>query len=112
MVRDDWRFLRLPVMEGTETVEAWRHWIMKRLVWTGFELIMEQERAYTCDLYPCYLAFARYFPAQAQQMHHALARAIEPSDNEEELAQFLDGFGAWIVTAVTEIFPAAQTGSE
>jgi uncharacterized protein len=85
---------------------------MKRVVRTGFELIMEQERAYTRDLYPCYLAVTRYFPAQAQQMHHALERAIEPSDNKEELAQFLDGFGAWIVTAVTEIFRAAQTGSE
>jgi hypothetical protein len=93
-------------------VKAWCQWIMKRVVRTGFELIMEQERAYTRVFYPCYVAFTRYFPAQAQQMHHALARAIEPSDNKEVLAQFLDGFGAWIVTAVTETFRAAQTGSE
>ena len=102
---------RLPTMEDAETVQAWCQWIMKRVVRTGFELVMEHERAYTRDLYPCYVAFARHFPAQAQQMHHALARAIEPSDNKEELAQFLDGFGAWLVTVVTEMFPAAQTGS-
>jgi hypothetical protein len=103
---------RLPVTEGIETVKAWCQWIMKGLVRSGFELIMEQERVSTRDLYPCYVAFTRYFPAQSQQMHHALARAIEPSDNKEELAQLLYGFGVWIVTAVTEIFPAAQTGSE
>jgi len=103
---------RLPSMEDAATVKAWCQWIMKRLVRTGFELIMEQEQTYTCDLYPCYVAFSRHFPAQERQMQHALARAIEPSDTKEELAEFLDGFGAWIITAVTETFPAAQTGSE
>jgi hypothetical protein len=103
---------RLPSMEDAATVKAWCQWIMKRLVRTGFELIMEQEQTYTRDLYPCYVAFSRHFPAQERQMQHALARAIEPSDTKEELAEFLDGFGAWIITAVTETFPAAQTGSE
>ena len=43
-------------------------------------------------------------------MQHALARAIEPSDTKEELAEFLDGFGAWIITAVTETFPGLTQG--
>jgi hypothetical protein len=103
---------RLPTMEDIATVKGWCQWIMKRLVRTGFELIMEQERAYTRDLYPCYVTFCRHFPAQAQQMKHALEWAIAPSDNKEALAQFLDVFGTWIITAVTEVFPAAPAGLE
>jgi hypothetical protein len=99
---------RLTFVEDTATVKRWCQWIMKRLVRTGFELIMEQEQAYTRDLYPCYVAFSRHYPAQEQQMKHALERAIAPSDDKEELAQFLDVFGAWIITAVTETFPPAQ----
>jgi hypothetical protein len=103
---------RLPSMEDGATVKGWCQWIMKRLVRTGFELIMEQERAYTRDLYPCYVAFSRHFPAQEHQMKHALEQAIKPSDNKEELARFLDVFGAWIITAVIETFPPAQPGLE
>jgi hypothetical protein len=99
-------------MEDAATVKAWCQWIMKRLVRTGFELLMEQEQTYTRDLYPCYVAFSRHFPAQERQMQHVLARAIEPSDNKEELAEFLDVFGAWIITVVTETFPAAQTEAD
>jgi hypothetical protein len=63
-------------------------------------------------LYPCYVTFSRHFPTQEQQMQHALAQAIEPSDTKEELAQFLDVFGAWLITAMAETFPAAHTESK
>lgn len=103
---------QLPNIENAETVKERCQWIMKRLVRTGFELIMEQERSYTRDLYPCYIAFSRYFPNQAQQMRHALEWAVNPTENKMELIQFLDDFGAWLVTIVTETFPAPQKGAE
>lgn len=103
---------RLPALEGDPTVRGWCQWIMKRLVRTGFELVMEQEQAYTRDLYPCYVAFCRHFPAQEQQMKQALEWAIAPSDDKEAIAQFLDDFGAWIVKAVAEEFPNTLAASE
>lgn len=92
-------------LEDEETIKEKCQWLMKRLIRTGFELVMEKEQTYTRDLYPCYVAFCRHFPAQAQQMKYALERAIEPSGNKEELVQFMGTFGAWIVTTVTETFP-------
>jgi hypothetical protein len=77
---------------------------MKRLIRTGFELVMEQEQTYTRDLYPCYAAFSRHFPAQEPQMQHALERAIAPSDSKGALAQFLKLFGAWMIAAVNKTF--------
>ena len=97
----------LPTVEDGSTVKDWCQWIMKRLVRTGFELVMEQEQTYTRDLYPCYVAFSRHFPAQESQMQQALEWAIIPSDNKEDLTRFLDGFGAWIIMAVAETFPPA-----
>ena len=85
---------------------------MKRFVRTGFELMMEQEQTEPRDLYPRYIVFSRHFPAQERQMRHALEQAIESSENKEELAQVLDVCGEWIITAVTETFPAVHTGSE
>src|SRR3989344_772533 len=37
-------------------------WIMKRILRTGFELVMERENKYTRDLYPCYESFSKYYP--------------------------------------------------
>ncbi|HSD37422.1 MAG TPA: hypothetical protein VLC92_07915 [Rhodocyclaceae bacterium] len=103
---------QLPLMEDVATIKDDCQWIMKRVVRTGFELIMDYERTYTRDLYPCYAAFSRHFPAQEPQMRHALTRAIEPSDSKQELGEFLDGFGAWIVTAASTLgfASSAKTG--
>jgi hypothetical protein len=100
-------FQQLPILEDADAIKGWCQWIMKRLLRTGFELVMEQERTYTRDLYPCYVAFSRHFPAQEPQMKHALERAIAPSDSKGELAQFLKLFGAWMIAAVVDTFPPA-----
>jgi hypothetical protein len=39
-------------------------------------------------------------------MRYALERAIEPSDDKEEISRFLDAFAPWVVTAVNEAFSA------
>jgi hypothetical protein len=103
---------QLPAIEDIPTICRRCQWIMKRLLRTGFELVMEREQTYTRDLYPCYVAFSRHFPAQEQQMKHALEQAIVPSDTKEELVQFLHVFGSWMIAAVTEAFPPAQPGPD
>ena len=102
----------LPAMRDEQIVGAWCQWTMKRLVRTGFELVMEEERTYTRDLYPCYRAFSRHFPDQEPQMKQALEWAIEPSGNKEDVARFLNAFGVWIVNAVTEAFAGGGAKSQ
>ena len=80
-------------------------WIMRRLVRTGFELVMERDRSYTPDLYYCYERFSVYFPEQQASMKKALELAIAPSSNRPGLILFLRSFGAWVTTQVqVEIF--------
>lgn len=72
-------------------------WVMKRIVRTGFEIVMEEERAYTRDLYPCYELFSKHYPAKSEQMRRALELTINPSSDPSEILAFLDDFGAWLV---------------
>ncbi|MEX0270972.1 hypothetical protein AB3R30_17675 [Leptolyngbyaceae cyanobacterium UHCC 1019] len=81
-------------------IKAQCGWIARRMVRTGFELVMATEGTFTRDLYPCYECFARYFPAQEPLMRKALELAIQPSDNREGLLMFLSHFGAWLVERV------------
>ncbi|WP_421654619.1 hypothetical protein [Leptothermofonsia sp. ETS-13] len=80
-----------------EQVKEWCGWITRRMVRTGFELVMEVEGAFTRDLYPCYECFSRHFPAQEPRMRKALELAIQPSSNRNGLLLFLSDFGHWLV---------------
>lgn len=79
-------------------------WISRRLVRVGFELIMEQEQAYTRDLYPCYQRFAAHFPALEPQMRQALALAIAPSRHRAGLLLFLAHLGEPLLEQVQRTF--------
>ncbi len=79
-------------------------WIARRLVRSGFELVMEQEGSFTRDLYPCYEVFAKYFPEQQRSMRKALELAIQPSSNRAGLVVFLDLLGGWLVTEIERTF--------
>lgn len=82
-------------------------WITRRLVRTGFELVMTTEGTFTRDLYPCYACFSRYFPEQEPLMRKALELAIQPSANRAGLLMFLSHFGTWLVETVESTFPSA-----
>jgi hypothetical protein len=79
-------------------------WIMRRMVRTGFELVMEQDQSYTPDLYYCYERFALYFPEQQREMAKALQLALFSSGNRPGLMVFLRGFGGWVVEQVIQRF--------
>lgn len=81
-------------------------WITRRMIRTGFELVMEQEPSYTPDLYYCYERFSAHFPEQQAAMKKALELAIVPSANRAGLIVFLRRFGFWLLTQVQEkIYP-------
>ncbi len=86
-------------------VKARCGWITRRMVRTGFELIMERDQSFTRDLYPCYERFSVYFPEQRSSMRKALELAIEPSENRAGLLVFLRQFGRWLAERVEQQFP-------
>jgi len=89
-----------------ETVKWWCRWAMKRIIRGGFVLIMDREQAFSRDLYPCYKLFSKYFPDQEPAMEKALDLAINPTSDANELINFLDNFGVWIVNQQKAKFSA------
>ncbi|MEA5523093.1 nucleotidyltransferase [Limnoraphis robusta] len=87
------------------TVEKICQWIMKRMVRSGFEIVMETAQCYTRDLYPCYELFSRYFPQQKSQMYQALTWAINPIDERVKISEFLNSFGGWLVSEIDLCYP-------
>ncbi|GAB4361886.1 MAG: hypothetical protein Fur0042_31370 [Cyanophyceae cyanobacterium] len=72
-------------------------WLNRRIVRTGFELVMAQDNAYTRDLYPCYRAFARHYPDRAASMALAARLAIAPSAHRAGLLAFWQEFLPWLL---------------
>ncbi len=77
-------------------------WIARRMIRTGFELVMERDQSYTPDLYYCCERFSAYFPEQEAAMKKALELAIIPSANRPGLIVFLRSFGLWLLERVQE----------
>ena len=81
--------------------KLWLNWLMRRFLRLGMELIMQDERNYTRDLYLCYESFAKHYPERAEQMYHALELAINPQTNEEAMT-FVRSFGDWLVNEASK----------
>ncbi|KPQ40410.1 MAG: hypothetical protein HLUCCO16_03110 [Phormidium sp. OSCR] len=80
-------------------------WSMKRIVRSGFEIVMERDRCFTRDLYPCYERFSYYYPQQQSSMWQALNWAINPIDSPESIIEFLHQFGGWLVAEIERRYP-------
>ncbi|MCO5144437.1 MAG: hypothetical protein M9962_15265 [Oligoflexia bacterium] len=71
-------------------------WLMKRIVRSGFELVMEKEQTFTRDLYPCYELFIKHYPNREVEMRKALELAVYPSDDIDEINGMVNGLGKWL----------------
>lgn len=87
------------------TVQKICQWMMKRIIRSGFEIVMETAQCYTRDLYPCYELFSRYFPEKQSQMYQALTWAINPIDDPVKISEFLNSFGRWLVQEIDLCYP-------
>lgn len=87
--------------KSADEAKEWCGWIMKRIVRTGFELVMEREQAYTRDLYFCYEAFARHYPEHKRRMYRCLELAVQPSADATEILAVMAGLGAWVIDRAT-----------
>jgi predicted nucleotidyltransferase len=82
-------------------VRACCAWIAKQILRAGFELVMERERRYTRDLYPCYESFVRHYPHKGPAMHKVLELAINPTADRDGLVQMLLEWLVWLPDELT-----------
>ena len=87
-----------------EDIEQKCTWIMKRLLRSGFELVMERSQKYTRDLYPCYEGFAEYYPKKKAEMYEVLELAISPTSSVDRINKVLNGIGMWMVEEIKNVF--------
>jgi hypothetical protein len=72
-------------------------WIMKIIVRAGLAFVIEEEGKYTRDLYPAYKIFSHHFPEKEPEMKQAIIYAIIPIDHPNEILEFLDEMGNWMI---------------
>lgn len=80
-----------------EAVLSLTRWFFKRLLRNGFLLVMERERVYTRDLYPCTERFSRHYPDQAGAMWTALEWTLGGPPGPAEALELGVSLGEWIL---------------
>lgn len=96
---------QMPPGERSAYTQKICRWIMKRIVRSGFEIVMEKKQCYTRDLYPCYQLFAESYPSRKSEMYRALTWAIEPTDDSQAIVDFLNDFGTWLADEIDRVYP-------
>lgn len=79
-------------------------WVSKIIIRNAFLLVMEKEKVFTRDLYPCCQIFSKYFPDQGLQIRKAMEYAINPIADIDSITYFLDNFGVWLMNKIEEEF--------
>jgi hypothetical protein len=87
---------RLAATRDPAEVGASCRGIMRKIVRTGFTLVMPRYRGWTSDLEPAATIFARYYPDQGAAMRAALALARRPSTDARPVLEAIDTLGAWL----------------
>ena len=72
-------------------------WIMKIIVRAGLALVIEEDNKYTRDLFPAYKIFSEHYPEKESDMKQAVKYAINPIDKPNEILDFLNGIGNWMI---------------
>ncbi|MFI1395859.1 nucleotidyltransferase [Streptomyces sp. NPDC020681] len=75
--------------------------VSRRIVRTGFTLVMPRWGGWTSDLNESAEAFGHYYPEHAEQMRVAAATARIPTADPAVLTMFIDHLGPWLATQYT-----------
>jgi predicted nucleotidyltransferase len=75
----------------------------RRLVRTGFTLIMPRWGGWTSDLDRSAELFAHYYPERAEQMRRAAAIGRTPTADPAVLAMLIDDLGPWLAAEYTAV---------
>jgi len=98
-IKDFYRYIS---QEPEEEIPDICSWIAKRIVRTGFEIVMKKENLYTRDLYPCYKSFVKYYPEREKQMYELLELAVYPVNDKEVIIRNVKDIEHFIVTESTK----------
>ncbi|MFJ8473381.1 nucleotidyltransferase [Kitasatospora sp. NPDC094011] len=77
--------------------------VSRRLVRTGFTLVMPRWNGWTSDLTASAEAFAAHYPDRADQMRLAAAVARTPTTDHAVLAALIDDLAPWLATEYTAV---------
>lgn len=92
---DLWR--RQRAAAGTDTERhALSRLVSRRIVRTGFTLVMPYWHGWTSDLGESASVFGRYYPARQEQMQIAAAAARAPTASEPVLSMLITDLGPWL----------------
>ncbi|WP_280697806.1 nucleotidyltransferase domain-containing protein [Kitasatospora sp. GP82] len=77
--------------------------VARRLVRTGFTLVMPRWGGWTSDLAAAAEIFARYYPERAEQMRTASAVARTPSGEADVLTALIEELAPWLAAEYTAV---------
>lgn len=97
-----WRLKAAKAATDTER-RALSRGIARRLVRTGFTLVMPRWGGWTSDLAQSAELFARYYPDRAGQMRMAAATARSPSADPAVLDELIVNLGSWLASEYTAV---------
>jgi predicted nucleotidyltransferase len=83
----------------TTTVTEWRalsRRVTRRVVRTGFTLVMPRLGGWTSDLAQSAAVFCQYYPARCEQMQAAAAAARTPTADRSLLSMLINDLGPWL----------------
>ncbi|PIZ45515.1 hypothetical protein COY32_05210 [candidate division WWE3 bacterium CG_4_10_14_0_2_um_filter_41_14] len=83
-------------------VKAWHcRKLMRNLVRSGFEIVMEREQLWTRDLYPSYAYFAKNYPDYKDDMYQALTYSLNPMVDREKVLFLATNLGRFVETEIS-----------
>lgn len=94
--------------DAPRAVEDARTWAMKRVVRTGFELVMDREGCYTRDLVTCCERFGKHYPAKSRLMTAALELAMRGCRGGHSGIDVIDSLGPWLYAELCGEYGAAR----
>lgn len=98
-----WRTRVASILPDTERTRLTRG-ISRRLVRSGFTLVMPRWGGWTSDLAQAAEAFAAYYPGRrAEQMRAAARLAREPSADPADLSMLVDDLAPWLAQEYTAV---------
>lgn len=92
----DWLHNFLEKEQTQEEVKNSCVWIMKGLLRSGCEIVMERSQKYTRDLYPCFEIFSEYYPEKEEEMKEVLHLSLNPTSDKIKIEHVINTLGIWI----------------
>lgn len=95
---------KLELFNTSEKIKETAIWISKRLVRGGGTLVLWEQDFYTMDVNVLANLFIERYSNKANEMKTALNWITNAPENKQEVLDFLDSFGSWLIEEDNRIF--------